>query len=166
MNLQDSLEKQTHVLPFHYSGNRGTTGRLLAIWDILRGRSALWFGKKEPWPTFRAQEVHDLIARAKQSAEALSKSQAEIQRYRDTLDVLNAKLPEAERLQKTNPEHSGITYVAYGTGVIARGGSGGSTLVEVTVPLPRPPAGYEWPKPDPLKDLEERVVTLEKKVSK
>lgn len=61
MNLQDALEGHTHILPFHFTGT-GTASRLSAIWDILRGRSTLWFGKN-PWVTIPVQEVRDLITK-------------------------------------------------------------------------------------------------------
>lgn len=174
IKLKKALEGHTHVLPFHYTGT-GRQSQVSAVWDIIRGRTALWFGKNK-WGTIPAQEVRDLadqvVSQSSDMRDALSRHKSEIKRYQDAIDTLNSRLPEADRLQKIDIQPGFFVFNADGSPRLsASGGSGGTSADAVSgwlgrnpPPLPEPPIGYAWPKvatPDPLEALETRVAALE-----
>lgn len=168
IKLKRALEGHTHVLAFSYTGK---SGRLDAIWKIIRGRHTILIAEA-PLKTIPAQEVRDLadqvVSQSSDMRDAISRHKVEIRRYQAAIDALNAKLPEADRLQKIDLPDTRSTF-QIGLGVkAASGGSGGTSSEAVSdwlgrnpPPLPEPPIGYAWPKVEPLEALEKRVAALE-----
>lgn len=160
IKLKEALGNATHVLPYRDVGMaRG--GRWAHAWRIIRGRSAIWFGRKDKWgdEAFPAQDVRDLISETEKIVNSLrhqmGKASDEREQFEALVQILNSRLPEDERVIR----HAGPASVSKATGASGGGGSGGSGAIMITLGAIGLPLGYSWPnkgasapeEPSPIK---------------